>query len=55
MNIRNQHVIKIANNNSIRKKFLQIIHSYYAVCVHCGYSGNDWPASGECPSCGEIN
>ncbi len=37
------------------KKFMRVMHGYYAVCVHCGYRGNDWPASGECPSCGEVN
>ena len=24
-------------------------------CRYCGYSGSDWPDSGECPSCGEVN
>ena len=24
-------------------------------CRYCGYSGSDWPDSGECPCCGEVN
>ncbi len=32
----------------------KILH-YFRVCRFCGYSGSDWPDSGECPSCGEVN
>lgn len=39
----------------VPKTFMRVVNNYYAVCIHCGYSGSDWPASGECPSCGEVN
>lgn len=28
---------------------------YRATCRYCGYSGSDWPDSGACPCCGEVN
>jgi rubrerythrin len=31
------------------------IHYYACRCRFCGYWGTDWPDSGECPSCGEVN
>lgn len=37
------------------KKLIAIAWSAYRSCRYCGYSGSDWPDSGECPSCGEVN
>ena len=40
----------------MRKYFLDsLVRSYYARCRFCGYAGSDWPDSGACPSCGEVN
>lgn len=48
-----QYVRKVRIANA--RKLARVVHSYYAVCIRCGYSGSDWPASGECPACGEVN
>lgn len=37
------------------KHVLSKIHGYFHICDRCGYAGSDWPDSGECPSCGEVN
>ena len=44
-----------AHMKSVSKNLKRIMYGYYAVCSYCGYSGSDWSASGECPSCGEVN
>ena len=39
------------------RKIRKWICSFFASrrCRFCGYEGNDWPDSGECPNCGEVN
>lgn len=49
-----RYVVKV-RTKFVQMKFMRVIRGYYAVCSHCGYSGNDWPESGECPACGEVN
>ena len=39
----------------IARSLVRIAQRTYRVCRFCGYSGSDWPDSGECPSCGETN
>lgn len=51
--VRKVHMVSAAH--IAPKKFMRTVHSYYAICIHCGYSGSDWTSSGECPACGEVN
>lgn len=38
------------------RKIMKWIHGVMSRrCRFCGYVGSDWPDSGECPNCGEIN
>jgi rubrerythrin len=39
----------------VRHALHRLAHRYFARCRFCGYAGYDWPDSGECPSCGEVN
>lgn len=39
------------------KSMIKRICRYFAICIYCGYSGNDWKDDGYCPNpqCKELN
>lgn len=53
--VRKPRIIGKVHMKLVSRKFIPVVLNYYAVCIRCGYSGSDWPASGECPACGEVN
>lgn len=54
-NVRKSRVSGAVHAKLVPSRFNCIVRNYYAVCARCGYRGNDWPDSGACPACGEIN
>lgn len=53
--VRKFQMINKGNKKFVPRQFKRKVYNYFAVCRYCGYSGSDWSASGECPSCGEVN